>query len=133
MVAKGAFLAAIDPLLGRREFARTSYGTALSIKYNPRKHDAADAVLADEFCAWKYEVKNRVFWLVKKGQNVVEPAEPMLVDGHIYVMEEVSSAGYAFTVSQTNGNLQDLTWPITLEQEIFKCEDPAVCLQDGLE
>ena len=89
MVAKGAFLAAVDPMLGRREFARASYGTAMNIKYDPEKHAIVDAVPADEFCAWESEVRNRVFWLIKKGQNIAEPVEPMLVDGHIYIMEKV--------------------------------------------
>lgn len=77
-------------MLGRREFARTSYGTALSIQYNPDKHDPADAVKGDAFCAWDYEVQNRVFWMIRKGQNVVESEEPLLVDGHIYILGDVS-------------------------------------------
>lgn len=97
MVAKGAFLASVDPMLGRREFARTSYGTALNIRYDPEKHDAVDAVKGDAFCAWEYEVRNRVFWMIRKGQNVVAPGEPLMVDGHIYIMEEVRTRRYART------------------------------------
>ena len=91
MVAKGAFLASIDPMLGRREFARTSYGIAMSMEFDHAKHDLSDRVKSDLSCVWKYEVQRRVFWLMKKGQNIVEPEQPLVVDGHIYVMEDVSS------------------------------------------
>ena len=97
MVAKGAFLASVDPMLGRRDFARTSFGTALNIRYNPKKHEYDDAVKSDDFCAWDYEVQNRIFWMIKKGQNVVEPEEPLMVDGHIYIMEAVSQDPSSFT------------------------------------
>ena len=89
MVAKGAFLTAIDAMLGRREFARTSYGTAFNIRYDSEKHEPVDAVKGDAFCAWEYEVKNRIFWMIKLGQNIVEPDEPLMVDGHIYILKEV--------------------------------------------
>jgi hypothetical protein len=92
MVAHGALLAAINPEIGRRQFARTAYGTALSVNYNWRIHSKNDRVLVpDYFTDWKYEVPNRVVWAWIIGDLIYGRPDgtPLVLTGDIFLEEEV--------------------------------------------
>lgn len=129
-------MTSIDPDLGRRHFARTAYGIAMSIPYDPDKHSHLDAKpVESSFSEWKYEVENRVTWLFIIGERLVGRAKPFVLTGHIYLEEKVLAP-----VNNSNPNSPltrqqdvDIQGPIELEQEIFRTTNESVCVSDVFE
>ena len=115
-MAKGAALAAIDPTLGLREFARTTYGTVLSIEYDPHIHyHVADKHLrerAPPYIDWIWELPDRFQAVIKHGTNIVNPSEPIMINETIDFRAE------------------DVEWPLELEHKIYQVDDPAWGLKD---
>lgn len=116
LVAKGAVLAAIDDGLGTREFARTTYGTVLSIEYNPDiRYHLADKhlrVRAPSYVNWVWELPNRFHALIKHGTNLVNPSKVPMINETI------------------DFRAVDVSWPLELEHKIYQVDDPAWGLKD---
>jgi hypothetical protein len=92
MVAKGAFLASVDSNLGRREFARMSYGALYGLQYDPKIHNPADAVRTPGYFWFEWEVRDTMQWAIKKWQDLINPESPMVIEGHHYIEEVVCDA-----------------------------------------
>lgn len=111
LVAKGAVLAAIDEGLGTREFARTTYGTSLSVEYNRDiPYHVADKhlrVRSPSYSDCEFELPHRFQALIKYGTNLVNPAKIPMLNDYIEFREV------------------DISWPLELEQEIYQVDDPA--------
>lgn len=105
---------ACDPELGHYDFARTAYGTAYTVDYDPSVHIGVEVVPATELYPYP-QVENRVHWGIKVGQNTREPPEPMVVRGEIEWAEA------------------DLNWPIDAEMVLWKTEDEGVGNTDDIE
>ena len=113
MVAKGAFLAGVDPSLGRREFARSSFGIELTMAFDPRVHDRKDRVKAPYYAASEWEVADCACWGITVGQSTDDRPENLVVKGCIYKEE------------------QDFEWPMPLESDIIRTDDPSLGARDG--
>lgn len=110
-MAKGAVLAAIDPTLGLREFARTTYGTVLSIQYDPETPyhvvDKHLRVRAPSYIDWVWELPNRFHVVIKHGTNLVNPSKPVTINETI------------------DFRTVEVFWPLELEHKIYQVDDPA--------
>ena len=113
MVVKGAFSAAVDPALGRREFARSSFGVELTMAFDPRVHDRRDRIRAPSYARFDWEVPDCACWGITLGQSTDDRPENLVVTGHIYKEEK------------------DFDWPMPLESDIIRTDDPSLGARDG--
>ncbi|KPI40540.1 uncharacterized protein AB675_7697 [Cyphellophora attinorum] len=117
LAALGARLMAEDPELGSQEFSRSGYGSAWAVKYESKKHSnaqKADIIAANAEFPTKH-VKNRVFWGFPVGAKLLDPEEPLVVDGFVSIIKEFA------------------VWPIELEMELYRTEDLELSQTDDVD
>lgn len=103
-------LSAMDPDLARAEYARTSYGTEVSIKFNPSKHIGLPRFYAPGWTGYQWEIRNRVYWGLRIGAPLSRNDN---VSGSITFYTE--------------------KWPYTLKQKLVKTRDRSIGLTDDQE
>lgn len=102
----------MDPELGIREFARSSFGTTFTIEYNPKKHQKhtkLNPTRAPVGCTWKWELPNRLLWGVVMDQSLTDPkSAPKILEAFIEIEED------------------EITEPLVLEMQVYSTKDPEI-------
>ena len=115
MVAKGAFLATVDPKLGAREHARTSFGTLMHVEWDANTHSKWEKMETEPWSGWEWEARNRLCWLVMRGESVINPPRPFTTAGVIHIPLPARGC----------------KWPLELSQPIYSCEvEPIAITQE---
>ena len=118
LVAKGGVLAAIDPLLGRREFSRTTYGISLSVPYDETndQHVAEKhlRIRTPSYIDYNWEMPRQFEALIRYGDRLNVADKPAMINEVIYFRDV------------------DISWPLELEQDIYQVDDTAWGLKEKL-